>query len=319
MLRHSIQKSLLRVPRKDVGKPKPRAKASNEHCWQRFAELAKSLGFESDNIERLWSQNTDTRMAIDFLRHVRPDDLYQMPNETRTASALEICHILRSKEGHMNSIHEDLQNTQYSETPTQHRYGRPYDKSYKESKCRFSLSDGYATKTKTLTHITVNRDIFHAFFGSELHVTLDQTDTAHNMDVDNKNAQPVAVIEASQPNVSPMSEQPEEPEEPEGQQPIQESPESLLPREADTNVESTNGGELKIVLWSDKTPTQPITGTRVVAVIEQQRDERGNDGTLQVQTVKDTAGEIACQAEMAREVEAIRKADLEASDSHGSW
>ena len=49
----------------------------------------------------------------------------------------------------------------------QHRCGRPYEQSYRDSKSDFFFQEVYATKPQTLTYFAVNRDIFHAFFGSE--------------------------------------------------------------------------------------------------------------------------------------------------------
>ncbi|KAL2049567.1 hypothetical protein ABVK25_010146 [Lepraria finkii] len=214
------------LPRKNAGKAKPRPKASHERCWHRFAGLARSLGFESDNIDILLRQDTDAAMALEFICQARPDYLFQVPYEIRTASALEICHILRSMEQQMNGTSGESRSRRRSgesrsrqclEISPQLRCGRPYEQSHQESKSRFFYPDIYATKTKTLTHFSINRDIFHAFFGSSPRVTLmdedtdnaqpvttTQADTVSDMDEDTDNAQPVTTTQAD--TVSDMDE-----------------------------------------------------------------------------------------------------------------
>ncbi|KAK3167632.1 hypothetical protein OEA41_010759 [Lepraria neglecta] len=306
------------LPRKNAGKVKPRPKASNERCWHRFAGLARSLGFESDNIDRLLRQDPDAAMALEFIRQARPDYLYQMPNETRTAAALEICHILSSMEWQMNSTSGESRSRQCSEISPQLRCGRPYEQSHKESKSRFFYPDIYATKKKTLTHFSINRDIFHAFFESVPPVTLEQAGTVSDMDEDTDNAQPVTTTEPvqpvtttepaqpvtttepaqpvtatepAQPDVSPISERPEVPED---QQLLQESSGPLLPGEADTNIETTGGGDL--VSWRDETTTQPTVDTSRMAEI-----------VLQTQSMNDA------------EVTALFETDLQALDLFEHW
>ncbi len=58
--------------RRDIEKRKPQVKLINEQCWQRLADLAITLGFESKKAIRLRIQDSDTNMTLEFLRQVRP-------------------------------------------------------------------------------------------------------------------------------------------------------------------------------------------------------------------------------------------------------
>jgi len=62
------------APRRDIGKRKPQVKLINEQCWQRLADLAITLGFESEEAIRLRIQDSDTKMTLEFLRQVRPPE-----------------------------------------------------------------------------------------------------------------------------------------------------------------------------------------------------------------------------------------------------
>ena len=311
------------LPRKDVGKPKPRPTASNEQCWQRFARLARSLGFESDNIERLQLQDTDAAMALEFIRRARPDDLFQVPDETRTASVLQICHILHSMEWQMNKTSGESESRQSSENSTQYRCGRPYGQSYRDSKSRFFHSDIYTTKTRTLTHFTINRDIFYAFFGPEPYIALEPADTRPVMDVDTetgvdlntgnaqpvtttKAAQPLGITDITQPDVSPMSERPEYLE---GQQAMKESSGPLSPEAANELVprRDLTTAQLIVDTWIAEVEQQPL-------IIPQENEER-----LQTQRANAPEATASSEAKKPREMESVQKVDPEATYIFDEW
>ncbi|KAL2048962.1 hypothetical protein ABVK25_010815 [Lepraria finkii] len=152
------------LPLKDVGKPKPRAISSNDRCWQKLAELARSLGFQSDQIDYL-NQNSDHRMAIEFLQQARPKEFYYFPDQLLTHQALAICRLLSSIDRPARNIPVDVPITAHPRLPVELRRGRPHEYSFKDSKPRFFLPDIYATKSRVLSHFSVNQDIFQAFFG----------------------------------------------------------------------------------------------------------------------------------------------------------
>lgn len=70
------------APRRDIGKRKPQVKLINEQCWQRLADLAITLGFESEKAIRLRIQDSDTKMTRIFQSSSDVDDL--MKNHMKT-------------------------------------------------------------------------------------------------------------------------------------------------------------------------------------------------------------------------------------------
>ena len=170
------------VPRKDVGRPKPKARASNQQRWQQLAGLAISLGFESEEIKLLNSQDPDSNMTYDFLSQVRPVESYHVSDEIRTARARQICRVLKSIVRKTNSepIPEPKAD---SAIPVDHRCGRPHEQSHDRSKAWFFLTDIYDLQASgSLSHFNVNRDIFFAFFGFESYLGVAQEPSVPDLD-----------------------------------------------------------------------------------------------------------------------------------------
>ena len=153
------------LPRKDVGKPKPPAVASNVRCWRGLAQLAQILGFESERITTLTSHDSDMPMVDEFLCRARLDAFYQMSDQARAASTLAICRVLSEIQEPTNSVGTTTPTVSREWIPIEHRCRRPFQQSHEESKHSFFLLDVYATKEQTVSYFAVNRDIFHAFFG----------------------------------------------------------------------------------------------------------------------------------------------------------
>lgn len=175
--RHFSELSAI-LPRKDVGRPKPPVIASNEQCWYRLAQLASSLGFESEKITSLQNQDPDLKMAHEFLRQARPDVFYQMSDEARIAPASEICRVLESIREPASTFPPRVLPEALMSPPVEHRCGRPFEQSFEGSKAFFYLSDIHRARQKTLSYFTVNRDIFLAFFGFQHPIGLSGTAVA---------------------------------------------------------------------------------------------------------------------------------------------
>jgi len=156
------------LPRKDVGRPKPRFIASNEQCWFRLAQLAGSLGFESEKITPLQTKDPDLKMAYAFLLQARPESFYQTSDEARRAPVSEICRVLKSiMQEPAFAFPPRVPPEALISPPVKHRCGRPFEQSHNESKAFFYLTNIHRTREKTLSYFTVNRDIFRAFFGHQ--------------------------------------------------------------------------------------------------------------------------------------------------------
>ena len=168
------------VPRKDIGKPKPRARACNEQYWQQLACLARSLGFESEEIDQLNGRDPDSKMALEFLNQARPSDSYYISDEARTTHARKICQILKAVERQTCTISGYMSEPKADGAITiDHRCGRPHEHSHTYSKAWFFLNEIYNPQISTsLSHFSVNRDIFRAFFGVDSHLGAAEQDTS---------------------------------------------------------------------------------------------------------------------------------------------
>ena len=150
------------TPRKDVGYPKPQAKASNPQCLHRLAEMAHWLGFGSSKITELLSQDPDMSMARSFLEEARPKEFYSMSGDTRARVVQQIHQALKTSS---DSLTQDPQRTDQVVGILDHRCGRPHQGSHDSSKSRFFFPIIYGDTIKELSYLSVNRDIFLAFFG----------------------------------------------------------------------------------------------------------------------------------------------------------
>ena len=150
------------APRKDKGKARPQIKAVNKQSWRRVAQLAQSLGFDSEEIANLAKHNPDLAMVISFLGQVRPQEFYNQSNNG--SSVNEICRILEGIEE--QSVNVAVVDSKHVDVPLEYRCGRPFEISYESSRDRFFLFDLNSSFGNGLSHFSVQRDIFRAFFGS---------------------------------------------------------------------------------------------------------------------------------------------------------
>ena len=153
------------APRKDSGRPKPSSKGSDERSLHRFARLARSLGFETDSIQHILSNNPDFNMSRDFLRRVRPPDSYDV-------SDLACQPVIDGVLQYLSMIREHRQppmkTMESAEVPRASRCGRPHEKSHRKAKEVF-FPDHFETPTLGIvTHLSVHRDIFDTFFGDAM-------------------------------------------------------------------------------------------------------------------------------------------------------
>ena len=150
------------MPRRDAGFPKPQAKSSNLQCLNRFAKLAADLGFESDIISNLRSRNPDLDMALLFMNEARPAEFYPISSDVRNSAAQRICEALNLTWSPSNEYRDPgLQ----PEVSLDYRCGRPHEQSHNHTKSHFFFPNIYRNHIERLSYLSVNRDIFFAFFG----------------------------------------------------------------------------------------------------------------------------------------------------------
>ena len=162
------------LPRRDTGKSKPPARASNEQCWSKFAQIAQNAGFQSGNITLILEQDSDVKMTRAFLDRVRPEEFYSIAPTQRATAINSICALLESMRERPQDI--DVSGSEAT-IPVHQRCGRPYESIYKLVKSRFFFRDVYAPKKPELSPFTINRDIFQAFFGMYCPYNMEDTPT----------------------------------------------------------------------------------------------------------------------------------------------
>ncbi len=151
--------------RRDIGKRKPQVKLFNEQCWQRLADLAITLGFESKEAIRLRIQDSDTKMTLEFLRQVRPPE--SLISRMKFIWNLSYSTYHRGKARNTNETN-DL--SKDSDIPVEHRCGRPHEGSHENSRRLIFADEIYGPQRQGLSHFAVNRDIFLALFGRQSHL-----------------------------------------------------------------------------------------------------------------------------------------------------
>ena len=173
--RHFPELSTL-LPRRDLGKPKPPARESNEQCWSKLAKKAQDSGFRTDSITKLLSQEPDEAMAKAFLNRVRPQEFHSLAPIERKSIIDGICKLLKDVEDNEILEGPDVPEAD-PEVSLLNRCGRPHERAFEAAKSQFFLFDVYASKERHVSAFSVNRDIFQAFFGRESPFQLEDEDT----------------------------------------------------------------------------------------------------------------------------------------------
>ena len=101
---------------------------------------------------------------MNFLRQVRPLDLYNISDTAYTDALKKICQTLVEIDETL--LQENiLKRATNSEIPLHNRCGRPYEGSYEVARGEFFIGGIYSTSERTLSHLTIHSAIFQAFFG----------------------------------------------------------------------------------------------------------------------------------------------------------
>ena len=153
-------------PLKDPGEVNPLIKASSDrsinHFRKNLADLAYKLGFRTDNMVRLCETNPDDPMVEDFLRQTRPQEFYNDSGAEFDRAKAQILHC-------MNTIRfrgpRSLQRPVEQVLPLQMRCGKPHERTLSTAKEFFFYKEVHTTPRPPMSCVSVNADIFRAFFG----------------------------------------------------------------------------------------------------------------------------------------------------------
>lgn len=153
-------------PLKDPGEVNPLVKASSDrsinHFRKNLVDLAYKLGFRTDNIVRLREANPDDPMVEDFLRQTRPQEFYNDSGAEFDRAKVQILQC-------MNTIRfrgpRSLQRPVEQVLPLQMRCGKPHERTLSTAKEFFYYKEVHTTPRPPMSCVSVNADIFRAFFG----------------------------------------------------------------------------------------------------------------------------------------------------------
>jgi hypothetical protein len=215
------------APRKENGASQLHVIPPHETAASGLAELAHSIGFRSEEINRLRMQQPELKLAQDLLHTLRPDDEYECTPNDRLQLATTICRRLSQMARARISTSQPVYTHDVDPLAKHHRLGRPYDKSHHADRKYLFLDQVYSSRPmerrRSVTSLAMKRFTVIAFFG-ELNVE-DVLGEVPVMRPPPDQRQP-AVTDLEQ--VEPATEDPNYPELPHQSPPV--APESPGPR-----------------------------------------------------------------------------------------
>ena len=162
-------------PRKDKGVKRPTINEPHAHLWFKFAELARRLGFRSQEIEQLIKTNSDEVIAPMSIRALRPDVMYSRKADECTSIAEDIRQAIARSFVPRDTKYLPSSSVAHPE-PCLHRCGVPFDGSQRRD-ARYLFIDTLYHPYEQLHDgggeigsYFVKQAIFFAFFGDELGV-----------------------------------------------------------------------------------------------------------------------------------------------------
>ena len=115
------------MPRKDIGKAKPKPAAAGEDHWFRIARFSSSVGIENQQIRDMQRVGPDEKLIRKFLDEARPSRYFHVDQE-------KYMELLNSIETMLESLAVSKRmeavvqyTTNGSAVPMDHRCGRPFE------------------------------------------------------------------------------------------------------------------------------------------------------------------------------------------------
>ena len=153
-------------PLLEDGEESPEVCFRHPENWHRLAKEARRLGFESDEIKRLASENPDEQVALKALHDARPSSLYEY-NQSELQGILN--RIVYEFDKASARVFEDSQSTFTTigtGEPITRRCGRQYSGAYNRDRWSFDLAQFSrpTANSKDITSLFVRKSVFHAFW-----------------------------------------------------------------------------------------------------------------------------------------------------------
>ncbi|KAK2474807.1 hypothetical protein H9L39_14767 [Fusarium oxysporum f. sp. albedinis] len=137
--------------------------------WYRLAHEARRLGFHSDEITRLVSEDPDEQVALRALREARPDSISEYsPSQLQGIVRTIVANFGEARDHITGKPSSEFTTTGVGE-PISRRCGRQYSGAYARDRWNFDLA-GFSDPTPEsmdITSLFVRKSVFHAFWRIE--------------------------------------------------------------------------------------------------------------------------------------------------------
>lgn len=137
--------------------------------WYRLAHEARRLGFHSDEITRLVSEDPDEQVALRALREARPDSISEYsPSQLQGIVRTIVANFGEARDHITGKPSSEFTTTGVGE-PISRRCGRQYSGAYARDRWNFDLA-GFSDPTSEsmdITSLFVRKSVFHAFWRIE--------------------------------------------------------------------------------------------------------------------------------------------------------
>ncbi|KAI8417450.1 hypothetical protein FOFC_00005 [Fusarium oxysporum] len=137
--------------------------------WYRLAHEARRLGFHSDEIARLVSEDPDEQVALRALREARPDSISEYsPSQLQGIVRTIVANFGEARDHITGKPSSEFTTTGVGE-PISRRCGRQYSGAYARDRWDFDLA-GFSDPTPEsmdITSLFVRKSVFHAFWRIE--------------------------------------------------------------------------------------------------------------------------------------------------------
>ncbi|KAK4982611.1 hypothetical protein LTR50_007666 [Elasticomyces elasticus] len=154
------------APRKELGKGKPGVKQSSPILWQRFGDLAVSLGFRTRQALDLQREDPSKALAVQLAHSIDSATAADDVLVTRLAS---LVRQIRARHK-TPSVFGFAFGSDARDTPVDRSYGRPLEDSHNADRSALFLPvlwRDYGPPSTYITSLMAKRDMFTGFFGQE--------------------------------------------------------------------------------------------------------------------------------------------------------
>lgn len=157
------------APKKECGQPNPPRKEPDRWLWYNFAAMAKRLGFETAEINRVLSTNPDAAFARKMLLKARPKSCYCYDEEQFELFTSQILKMFTTAKKRSSPLDRARVIKTRDRVARRRRSGRPYEDSQSLDKhllFKPNINDRhFLRECEEPTTYFVKRDFIASFFG----------------------------------------------------------------------------------------------------------------------------------------------------------